>query len=178
MHLHFHPQAQVVYVTRAALLQTPFRWKSSTNRVWIPPPRNRHPIGLSTNLVNVWPSKVQPPTSLLCLERKQIPRRCPKVAKGHCFRGIWPFHRLFLEPRDTSSSSLGGKSRTFRSYTFRFLQAAGQPEAPILPWHRVFSLVALPQPMALFLRFVMVFLNFYNGYWFITIYGKYMVNIW
>ena len=79
---------------------------------------------------------------------------------------------------ETSSSSLGGKSRTFRSYTFRFLQAAGQPEAPILPWHRVFSLVALPQPMALFLRFVMVFLNFYNGYWFITIYGKYMVNIW
>ena len=37
MHLHFHPQAQVVYVTRAALLQTPFPWKSSTARVWIPP---------------------------------------------------------------------------------------------------------------------------------------------
>ena len=42
IYLQFHPQAQIVYVTRAALLQTPFRWKSSTTRVWISPPRNRH----------------------------------------------------------------------------------------------------------------------------------------
>ena len=136
-------------------------------------PAQEQTSGLTRNLVNRLSSK----DFLTLFGAKVKPKKMPKSliksgsksGSSHCFRGVYSSISFRVAITNSSSTpethhshhqTWEGKSRTFLSYTFRFLQARSrQPEAPILPADRTVQRTPF-RPMALFLGFVVV--QFYN----------------